>query len=148
MRLDTNGYKLIQGFEGLRLTAYKDSAGIPTIGYGNITYIDGNKVKMGDTISQEKADQMFKYYADKFAREVDAVVTATVNQNQFNALVSMAYNIGIGAFSKSTLLKKVNANSCDKTIRDEFMKCVNAGGKRIQGLVNRRQKEADLFFKN
>ncbi len=148
MRLDTNGYKLIQGFEGLKLSAYKDSAGIPTIGYGNITYIDGTKVKMGDSISQEKADQTFRYYADKFANQVDAVVIATLNQNQFNALVSMAYNIGIGAFSKSTLLKKVNANSCDKTIRDEFMKWVNSGGKKIQGLVNRRQKEADLFFKN
>lgn len=148
MKLDSNGYKLIQGFEGLKLNAYKDSAGIPTIGYGNITYIDGTKVKMGDKINQENADKTFQYYADKFANQVDAVVTATVNQNQFNALVSLAYNIGIGAFSKSTLLKKVNSNSCDTSIKTEFMKWVNAGGKKIQGLVNRRAKEAELYFKN
>lgn len=148
MKLDSNGYKLIQGFEGLELNAYKDSAGIPTIGYGNITYIDGSRVKMGDKITQEKADEIFKYYADKFANQVDAVVTATVNQNQFNAMVSLAYNIGIGAFSKSTLLKKVNSNSCDTSIKTEFMKWVNAGGKKIQGLVNRREKEAQVYFKN
>lgn len=148
MKLDNNGYRLIQGFEGLKLNAYKDSAGIPTIGYGNIAYENGTKVKMGDTISQEKADLLFQHFANRFASQVDSVVTATVNQNQFNAMVSLAYNIGIGAFSKSTLLKKVNKNSCDSTIKDEFMKWVNAGGKRIQGLVNRRKKEAEVYFSN
>lgn len=148
MKLDSNGYKLIQEFEGLRLSAYKDSAGVPTIGYGNITYIDGSKVKMGDKITQEKADELFRYYADRFAKQVDAVVKAALNQNQFNALVSLAYNIGIGAFSKSTLLKKVNVNSCDSSIKNEFMKWVNAGGRKIQGLVNRRAKESALYFKN
>lgn len=148
MKLDTNGYKLIQQFEGLKLNAYKDSAGIPTIGYGNITYIDGTKVKMGDSITHEKADQTFKYYADKFAKEVDKYVLASVNQNQFNSMVSFAYNIGINAFKNSTLLKKVNNNSCDPTIKNEFLRWVNAGGKRIQGLVNRRIKESELYFKN
>lgn len=148
MKLDQNGYKLIQGFEGLKLNAYKDSAGIPTIGYGNITYIDGSRVKMGDKISQEDADKLFQYYADRFSKQVDSVVIATINQNQFNALVSLAYNIGIGAFSKSTLLKKVNTNSCDTSIKTEFMKWVNAGGKKVQGLVNRREKESEIYFKN
>lgn len=148
MKLDSNGYKLIQGFEGLKLSAYKDSAGIPTIGYGNITYENGSKVKMGDKISEDNADLLFQYFANRFASQVDAVVTATVNQNQFNAMVSLAYNIGIGAFSKSTLLKKVNKNSCDPTIKDEFMKWVNAGGKKIQGLVNRREKESKVYFNN
>lgn len=148
MKLDPNGYRLIQGFEGLKLSAYKDSAGITTIGYGNITYENGTKVKMGDTITQEKADLLFQHFANRFASQVDSIVTATVNQNQFNAMVSLAYNIGIGAFSKSTLLKKVNKNSCDSTIKDEFMKWVNAGGKRIQGLINRRAKEAEIYFKN
>lgn len=148
MKLDSNGYRLIQGFEGLKLSAYKDSAGIPTIGYGNITYENGTKVKMGDKITQEKADLLFQHFANRFASQVDSFVTATVNQNQFNAMVSLAYNIGIGAFSKSTLLKKVNKNSCDSTIKDEFMKWVNAGGKRIQGLINRRAKEAEIYFKN
>lgn len=148
MKLDSNGYKLIQGFEGLKLSAYKDSAGIPTIGYGNIAYENGSKVKMGDKISQDNADLLFQYFANRFASQVDAVVTATVNQNQFNAMVSLAYNIGIGAFSKSTLLKKVNKNSCDPTIKDEFMKWKLAGGKVIQGLINRREKESKIYFSN
>ena len=63
MKLDSNGYKLIQGFEGLKLSAYKDSAGIPTIGYGNITYENGVKVKMGEKITQDRADKLFQYFA-------------------------------------------------------------------------------------
>ena len=147
MKLDQNGNNLIKGFEGLKLSAYKDSAGIPTIGYGNITYIDGSKVKMGDKITQENADKLFKFYADKFSTKVDDILTSQVNQNQFNALVSLAYNIGIGSFSKSTILKKVNKNPKDITIKDEFMKWVNSGGRKIQGLINRRTAEASLYFK-
>lgn len=146
MKLDSNGYKLIQGFEGLKLSAYKDSVGIPTIGYGNITYENGTKVKMGDKITQERADKLFQYFADKFASKVDVAITSDVNQNQFNSLVSLSYNIGIGAFQKSTILKKVNKNPKDLTIKDEFMKWVNAGGKKIQGLVNRRKKESEIYF--
>lgn len=148
MKLDSNGYKLIQGFEGLKLSAYKDSAGIPTIGYGNITYENGVKVKMGDKITQDRADKLFQYFADKFASQVSPLIKKTITQNQFNAMVSLAYNIGIGAFSKSTLLKKVNVNPNDPTIKDEFMKWKLAGGKVIQGLLNRRAKEAELYFKN
>lgn len=147
MKLDSQGFKLIQGFEGLKLNAYKDSAGIPTIGYGNITYIDGSKVKMGDIITQDNADKLFQYYANKFADQIDAVVTKPINQNQFNAIVSLSYNIGPEAFKKSTLLKKLNVNPNDPSIKDEFMKWVNSGGKKIQGLVNRRQKESELYFK-
>lgn len=146
MKLDTNGYKLIQGFEGLKLTAYQDSAGIWTIGYGNITYEDGKRVQKGDSITQEKADLLFKYYANKFASQVDSLITKPISQNQFNALVSLAYNIGIGALQKSTILKKVNNNPKDASIKDEFMKWVNAGGKKIQGLINRREKEYKLYF--
>lgn len=146
MKLDSNGYKLIQGFEGLKLSAYKDSVGIPTIGYGNITYENGTKVKMGDKITQERAGQLFQHFADSFASKVAGLIKKEVKQNQFNAMVSLAYNIGIGAFSKSTLLKKVNINPNDPTIKDEFAKWKLAGGKVIQGLVNRRKKEAELYF--
>lgn len=147
MTLDSTGYKLIQGFEGLKLNAYQDSVGIWTIGYGNITYEDGKKVQKGDKITQEKADSLFKFYADRFAKQVDSAITSKVNQNQFNAIVSLAYNIGIGALQKSTLLKKVNANPNDESIKNEFMKWVNAGGKKIQGLVNRRTKESEIYFR-
>ena len=148
MKLDNNGYKLIQKFEGLKLNAYQDSVGIWTIGFGNITYENGTKVKKGDKISQDRAEQIFSYYADKFARNVDAIITnKNITQNQFNAVVSLAYNIGLANFQKSTLLKKLNTNNNDKTIKDEFLKWVNASGKRSQGLVNRRTEEANLYFK-
>lgn len=147
MRLNDEGYKLIQEFEGFKLSAYRDSVGIPTIGYGNITYADGKKVKMGDKITKEQADVLFKLYADKFASEVSKVIVATITQNQFNALVSFAYNVGITNLKKSTLLKKVNLNPSDETIEFEFLKWVNAGGKRLQGLVNRRVSESKIYFK-
>lgn len=148
MKLNKQGYDLIKQFEGLRLNAYQDSAGIWTIGYGNINYEDFTKVKKGDKVSQQRAEEIFKFFADRFARQVDAVITKPVTQNQFNAVVSLAYNIGISAFQKSTLLRKLNANPNDSTIRNEFLKWVNAGGKKIQGLVNRREKEARLYFTN
>ncbi len=146
MKLNKQGYDLIKKFEGLKLIAYQDSVGILTIGYGNITYEDFSKVKKGDKISQQRADEVFQFFANRFAKQVDAVITANVTQNQFNAVVSLAYNIGIGAFSKSTLLKKLNKNPNDSTIKDEFLKWVNAGGRKIQGLVNRRTEESKIYF--
>lgn len=147
MKLDQAGYNLIKSFEGLRLRAYQDAVGIYTIGYGNITYENGKKVQRGDVITRERADELFRYFADKFASNVDASITVPVTQNQFNALVSFAYNVGIGAFRKSTLLKKLNKCTNDPTIRNEFLKWVNAGGRRLEGLVKRRTREAELYFK-
>lgn len=144
--LDTFGYKLIQQFEGLRLKAYQDSVGIWTIGYGNITYLDGTKVKKGDEITREQADLMFKQTANKFALEVAKLIDVCLTQNQFNALVSLAYNIGIVAFKGSTLLKKVNANPNDESIGAEFKRWNRAGGKVLYGLTRRRNEEADLYF--
>src|SRR5690606_21471801 len=144
--LDTFGYKLIQQFEGLKLKAYQDSVGIWTIGYGNTTYLDGSKVKKGDEITREQADLMFKQTANKFALDVAKLINVCLTQNQFNALVSLAYNIGIGAFKGSTLLKKVNANPNDESIRDEFKRWVRAGGQVLNGLKRRRNEEADLYF--
>lgn len=144
--LDTFCYKLIQQFEGLKLKAYQDSIGIWTIGYGNITYLDGTKVKKGDEITREQADLMFKQTANKFALEVAKLIDVCLTQNQFNALVSLAYNIGIGAFKDSTLLKKVNVNPNDESIRKEFKRWNRAGGKVLNGLTRRRNEEADLYF--
>ncbi len=155
MKLDENGYKLIQGFEGLSLVPYKCSAGISTIGYGNTFYPSGKKVTMQDApISLATAKWMFKETADKFAADVDKLITSKVTQNQFNALVSIAYNIGIGSellnrkggFIKSTLLKKVNINPNDPTIAAEFAKWNKAGGKVLNGLTKRRAIEAKLYF--
>lgn len=146
MKLDTSGYKLIQKFEGLKLNAYQDSVGIWTIGYGNITYENGTKVKKGDKVTQQRAEELFKYFADRFAANIAPKVSVPLTQNQFNAIVSLAYNVGLGNFSSSTLLKKLNRCSSDPTIKNEFLKWANAGGKRLQGLVNRRTEEANLYF--
>ena len=146
MKLDQNGYDLIASFEGLSLVPYKDSVGIPTIGYGNTYYPDGRKVKMTDPkITKAYAMELLKVTADKFAASVD-LATTWVGQNKFNALVSFAYNVGLGNYRKSTLLKKVNLNPNDPAIREQFLKWNKAGGKVIPGLTNRRKKEADIYF--
>ena len=147
MVLNNKGYLLITKFEGLRLKPYLCSAKIPTIGYGNTYYSDGKKVTLLDKeITKQQAFDMFKEVANRFAKRVDTLVTSNLNQNQFNALVSFAYNVGTGNFSSSTLLKKVNKNPNDLTIKDEFLRWNKAGGKVINGLTNRRNEEADLYF--
>ena len=147
MKLDLNGYNLICEFEGLKLKPYLCSAKIPTIGYGNTYYPNGKRVTLlDDAITKEYAFEIFKTIADKFAKRVDDMVTSEITQNQFNALVSFAYNVGTGAFATSTLLKKVNVNPNDATIKNEFLKCVKENKKVIQGLVNRRNKEALIYF--
>lgn len=147
MILDNKGYLLITKFEGLRLKPYLCSAKIPTIGYGNTYYPDGKKVTLLDKdITKQEAFDMFKELANRFAKRVDALVTTKLTQNQFNTLVSFAYNVGTGNFSSSTLLKKVNRNPDDLTIKDEFLKWNKAGGKVINGLTNRRNEEANIYF--
>ena len=147
MKLDLNGYNLICEFEGLKLKPYLCSARISTIGYGNTYYPNGKRVTLlDDAITKEYAFEIFKTIADKFAKRVDDMVTSEITQNQFNALVSFAYNVGTGAFATSTLLKKVNVNPNDATIKNEFLKWVRANKKVIQGLVNRRNKEALIYF--
>ena len=120
-----------------------------TIGYGTIKYPNGTAVKEGDVITQQEADDIFAYQVDTdYAPNVDLLVTSDVpiNQDQFDALVSFTYNVGVNAFADSTLLKKVKVDPNDPTIRDEFMRWVYVNGVVVQGLVNRRQKEADYYF--
>lgn len=147
MVLDNKGYLLITKFEGLRLKPYLCSAKIPTIGYGNTYYSDGKRVTLLDKdITKQQAFDMFKEVANRFAKRVDELVITELTQNQFNALVSFAYNVGTGNFSSSTLLKKVNKNPNDLTLKAEFLRWNKAGGKVINGLTNRRNEEAILYF--
>ena len=147
MKLDDKGYKLITKFEGLSLKPYLDSIKVPTIGYGNTYYTDGKRVTLLDKeITKEVAFDMFKEVANRFGKRVDELVTSNINQNQYNALVSFAYNVGTGNFALSTLLKKVNKNPNDLTIKDEFLRWNKAGGKVINGLTNRRNEEANIYF--
>ena len=140
------GIDLICGFEGLRLKAYDDGVGVWTIGFGTTIYPNGIRVKKGDTCTEAQAKAYMAYDLKKFESTVNSAVTVPLNQNQFDALVSLAYNIGIGAFSKSTLVKKLNAGDI-RGAAEQFDVWVNAGGKRMQGLVNRRAKEKEVFLK-
>ena len=139
------GVDLICGFEGNRLTAYDDGVGVWTIGFGTTVYPNGIKVMKGDTCTEAQAKTYMAHDLKKFEATVNKAVTVQLNQNQFDALVSLAYNIGTNAFSKSTLVKKLNANDI-RGAADQFDVWVNAGGKRMQGLVNRRAKEKALFL--
>jgi lysozyme len=147
MKLDDNGYKLIQEFEGLSLVPYLCSAKVATIGYGATFYPSGKKVTMQDApISLVTAKWMLKETADKFASDVDKMIKSNINQNQFNAIVSLAYNIGLGGLQKSSLLRKVNVNPNDPTITNSFLVWNKAGGKVLNGLTKRRTIEAKLYF--
>lgn len=146
MTIDDTGASLIKEFEGCELNAYDLHDGKITIGYGNTFYEDNTPVKMGDTITQERAGALFLLIVPQFEQAVNRVVTSEINQNQFNALVSFTYNLGAGNLNSSTLLKKVNANPNDHEIIDEFMKWVMPGSKFEAGLRKRRLAEADLYF--
>ena len=147
MKLNTQGYRLICMFEGFSAKPYLCSAKVPTIGYGNTYYLNGKKVTLLDKpITELEAFEMFKAIADKFADKVSKLVTAPVDQAQFNALVSLTYNIGPANFQKSTLLRKVNFNHNDPSIRAEFLKWNKAGGQVLKGLTIRRKAEADIYF--
>lgn len=138
--------ELVKHFEGCKLTSYVCSAGHNTIGYGNTFYENGIKVKPGDKITQQRAEELLDVILIKFVQQTNELIKSNVNQNQRDALTDFAYNCGIGNLKSSTLLKKVNADPNDKTIRDEFMKWNKGGGKVLNGLTRRREAEANLYF--
>ena len=155
MKLNEEGYQMIMNFEGLSLKPYMCSSSIPTIGFGNTYYPNGKKVTMRDKpITKEYAIEIFKFIADLFAKDVNNLLKTTVTQNQFNALVSFAYNVGSDidaddipeGLGDSTLLKKVNKNPNDLSIMTEFLKWNKSNGKVSNGLVKRRKLEAKLYF--
>lgn len=147
MKLNKAGADLIKEFEGCKLKAYQCSAKKWTIGYGNTFYEDGSPVLPGHAITQQKAEQLFELIANEFANKVAKLVKTKVNENQFGALVSFAYNCGVVNLQKSTLLKKVNANPNDPTIKAEFLKWNKASAKVLAGLTRRREAESNLYFK-
>ena len=143
MKLDDKGLKALHEREGLRLKPYLDTQGIPTIAMGNITYLDGRKVTMKDkSLTKQEAEYLGNTTANNFAKEVDKLVKSNVNQNQFNALVSLAYNIGINGFKNSTVLRLVNADPDDGKIQDAFMMWT-----KNKELIGRRKSEVTQYFK-
>jgi lysozyme len=142
MKTSDNGIELIKRFEGLRLKAYLCPAGKPTIGYG---HTEG--VKPGQTITEEEAEQLLREDLIVVENEINKH-NLDINQNQFDALASFVYNVGVGNFRTSTLLKKIKADPNDKTIANEFKRWVYSNGKKLPGLVKRREEEAKLYFLN
>jgi lysozyme len=147
MRLSQNGLTLIKKFEGFRSHPYLCSAGIPTIGYGSTYYENGVRVKLSDSpISEEWAEELLKKNVVHYDVAVNSLTRDDITQNQYDALVSFAYNVGVTNFKNSTLLKRVNANPKDPNITNQFMKWIRAGGRVIKGLILRRREEVQLYF--
>lgn len=142
-----NCIDLIKKFEGLFLKSYLCPAGVPTIGYGSTMWNDGKKVVLGQKITLEGAEILLMW---ELKNKANALHRLNLNQNQFDALMSFIYNIGISAFLNSTLFKKALVNQNDETIRNEFMRWNKAkvNGKMIvlKGLNNRRIAESNLYF--
>jgi lysozyme len=147
MKVNSEGYALIKKFEGCVLKAYKCPSGIWTIGYGNTFYEDGMKVKEGDVITQARAEELAKFIIDQFAVTIAPFILQPLNDNQFSACVSLAYNIGTGGFKRSSVFRKLNVNPNDATIADSFRLWNKGGGKVLKGLVRRREAEIALYFK-
>ena len=144
MRMSDAGIALIKEFEGCRLKAYRCPAGIWTIGYGHTSAAGIPVVNPEDTITQDEAEDILRRDLQQYERGVEKLVTVEITQGQFDALVDFAYNAGVGALQKSTLLKKVNAEDFD-AVPAEFMKWTKGGGKELPGLVRRRRAEVKLW---
>ena len=139
---------IIAIFEGKKLKAYQDQAGIWTIGFGSTFNIDENrKVKEGDTITEATALRWLKTITANLQADIKALVKVPVTQNQLDSLTSLAYNIGPGAFKSSTLLRTLNAGKPKIEVADQFLRWKFVKGVENQGLINRRLKERELFLK-
>jgi len=143
--INESGIELIKHFESLRLKAYQDSVGIWTIGWGHtgLTHRDGT-VYEGREITEDEAVALLKRDLKTFEEGVENCVDVEINDNQFSALVSFAFNLGETNLRKSTLLKKLNGEQYFNAGK-EFKKWSKAGGKRLEGLVRRRISERNLF---
>jgi lysozyme len=149
MKISKEGLELIKGFEKFMPKPYIDAVGVVTIGYGNTYYPDNRKITMQDAqITEAQASILLETI---FEKDFAKFIPQNVNQNQFDAMASLVYNIGTGAFFKSTLRKKVKVNPNDASIEQEFLKWNKGriGGQLVElrGLTIRRKKESELYFK-
>lgn len=147
MKVSSKAIELIKKFEGYMSKPYLCSGNKWTIGYGSTQWFDGKPVTPNTReVTLDEAVMLLTSDVQFFSKGVLKNVKVPINQNQFDALVCFAYNVGLGNLAKSTLLKKVNANPNDKTIRDEFVRWNKAGGKVLLGLTRRRVAESNLYF--
>lgn len=142
MRISLNGINLIKKFEGLKLKAYRDVIGIITIGYGHVD----PSITIDTEWTEAQATDMLHLDLGKFEDGINSFVKVELNQDQFDALVSFCYNVGLGNFQKSSMLKAINLKDFAKAAI-QFPLWANAGGKKIPTLVKRRAEEQTLFTK-
>lgn len=128
----------IASFEGFRGSAYRDPVGIPTIGYG-----ETKGVHMGDTITPREALERLRTSADEHGQGMARCIHVPVSQGEYDAFLSFSYNVGVGAFCRSTLAKKLNAQDYEGACK-ELLKWNRAGGRVLPGLTKRRQEEYKL----
>lgn len=144
MKLDADGIQHIKRWEGVRYDVYKDVAGYPTVGVGHLIRPEDN-LKLGDTITDARVDELLRADVAVAEKAINDRVKVPLTQNQFNALVSFVFNVGVGAFAQSGLLRALNAGNYEGAAK-QFMKWVFAGGRIVKGLENRRSAEKELFL--
>lgn len=145
LKTSSNGIKLIKEFEGCRLKAYKCPAGVWTIGIGHTGLVNGKSITEGMTITDLMAETLLAIDLQKFENAINTLVKKPLTQNEFDALVSFVFNIGIGNFQKSTMLKLLN-NGHMPLAAGQFDRWIYAKGKALNGLKKRRQAEKTLFL--
>ena len=144
MKTSPSGLELIKEFEGLRLKAYKCPAAVWTVGFGHTSAAGDPVVTSGLVITKAEAEEILKCDLVQYEDAVRKLVKVVLTQSQFDALVSFTYNVGEAQFSRSTLLKRVNAGRFNE-VPAEFMKWTKGGGKELPGLVRRRRAEVKLW---
>jgi lysozyme len=147
MRISPKGVKLIEDSEGFEPEMYHDSAGLPTIGYGTLIDTIEEQYLMTATITKDEALALLLKEMTGMEKQLNVMLSGVdITQNQYDALCSFVYNLGIGALRQSTLFRKLKVNPNDPTIEYEFTRWCHCDGEVLVGLVIRRQKEADLYF--
>lgn len=142
MKISQNGIELIKSFEGCVLTGYPDVGGVPTVGYGST----GPDVYIGMKITQAEAERRLAKELERFENGVSNLVKVAINQNEFDALVSFSFNVGLGAFQRSTLLRLLNDGTARDIVSSEFLRWNKVDGKPVEGLTRRRKAEQALFL--
>jgi len=145
MKTNKAGLELLKSFEGKKLAAYKCPAGIWTIGYGHTSAAGAPDVKAGMTITAEEADEILARDLGKFEEAVEKAISVKVTENQFSAMVSLCYNIGPGAFAKSSVVRHHNEGHHEQAAA-AFLMWNKAGGKELPGLTRRREAEKKLYL--
>jgi len=142
VKTSQNGIELIKSFEGCVLTGYPDVGGVPTVGYGST----GPDVYIGMKVTQAEAEQRLAKELEHFENGVSNLVKVAINQNEFDALVSFSFNVGLGAFQRSTLLRLLNDGTERDIVSSEFLRWNKVDGKPVEGLTRRRKAEQALFL--